>query len=203
VTSLTLKITGDQGMFERASKALRAPRPLMKQIGVLQMSSAVNRLTQVLAQHPDGGVRSGRLMASIRAGAQGNGGNDTVFALSNDAIGVGSNLPYAAIRQFGGTILPKKPGGALAIPLVDALKRSGQSPLEFDLSFQPIIGGATGNVFGLLIDDTGEAGFGEDEPLYALARSVTQEGTPYLFVSEDDLQVIREDLWPQFLGLDN
>ncbi len=186
-------------MFERASKALRAPRKLMRQIGILEMISAERRLEVLLAQKADGGVRSGKLKASITAGTQGRGGGDTIFSLSDESVEVGSNLPYAAIRQFGGTILPKKPGGALAIPLTDQLKRSGQSPTEFDLSFVPITGGASGNVFGLLVDKKNKKD-GKGEPLYALAREVTQAGTPYLFISDDDLRVIQEELWPEFLG---
>lgn len=119
----TVTITGDREMFERASKAHRNFRPLLKQIGVLAMARGVERLETVLSDNADA-VRTGRLAASITAGTTGTGGGDTVFTLSDSRVEVGTNLVYAAQVQFGGTILPVK-GKALAIPLDPRLQRLG------------------------------------------------------------------------------
>jgi len=202
-------------MFERASAVLRGPRKLLRQVGVLGMSSAVRRLPDVLNKSNDG-VRSGRLMSSIRAGVSGNGGGDTVFNLSDAMVEVGTNVPYAAQRQYGGPIFPTGGHKALAIPVPIALKRSGESPRDLDpnrtiLQFVPIYGHR--NIVGKLVDGGVEGPLEKGKrkreaktaygpgTLFLLASYVEQEGTPFLYWSDEDKRVIDEELWPKFLGV--
>ena len=189
-------------MFERASAVLRHPRKLLKQVGVLGMSSAVRRLTQELKMNDDG-ARTGRLMSSIRSGLSGTGGGDTVFNLSDEMVEVGTNVPYAKQLQDPVVIFPSEKK-ALAIPLPKSLKLSGQSPSDLDknreiLQFMPY-SGTRPNVMGLLIDPEGQLGYGAG-PLYALAYYVIQKPRPFLFWDENDKRVIHEELWPRFLGV--
>lgn len=213
-TSLTLEIHGDRELFERTSKAVRRPREFMGKVGVLAMSSAVQRLETVLRQDDDA-VRTGHLAASLMVGSGGSGGTEhTIWELSDTEVQCGSNLVYAAQVHFGGTILPVN-AKALAIPLTDALKRAGLGPREVDpsgelLRFQPISTGKP-NVFGLLIDDPqeltgrqkkprGGTAYGPG-PLFVLAYWVIQEPRPFLFFDEADQRVISEELWPAHLEL--
>ena len=127
----TLEITGDKELLKRAAAKHRNPRPLMRQVGVLGMSSAVRRLQTVLKQSDDA-VRSGRLAASLNVGPMGQGGNaNSIFDLSNSMVTVGTNLLYAAQVHFGGTIMPRN-AKALAIPLIPSLQRQQIGPLELD-----------------------------------------------------------------------
>lgn len=208
-TGLNMKmvVTGDRTMFERTSKAMRNTRPLMRRVGTQALNSAVGRLPQVLKQ--EGAIRTGRLGASLSPGGEGN-----VFEIDNVQALVGTNLPYAAQVQFGGTILPRN-AKALAIPLDERLARHGIGPREFDpsgelLRFVPTR--SKSNIIGLLVADEevdfgGSLKFGGDsqakgrsDALYALATSVTQEPRPYLYFSEQDLQRIRDEIVPQWLG---
>lgn len=216
----TLEITGDRDLFERVSKAARSPRSLLHNVGQLGMASGVKRLTEVLQKKPEDAVRTGRLMSSIRGGASGRAGEDTVFEISDLQAVVGTNVPYAAMRQYGtvdGPIRPIPPNKALAIPIPIALKRSKESPRDIDpnrelLSFIPIF---RGKVIGLLVDggarligqkgkkgkkQMGATPYGPG-PLFVLMRYVEQEGTPFLFWGPEDLKVIEEELIPKWLRL--
>ncbi len=190
-----LEIKGD-GQFARVAERLRNPRPLMKKVGVLMMSSALGRLPKVLRQGGDV-VRSGRLSASIRAGVSGRAGRDTVFRLSDTRVQVGSNLPYAAQVHFGGTILPKK-GKALAIPLLARLQRQGMAPADFPkgaLDFVPAKR-KSGGLIGFLVDADERAGtlagkrrkrdLSRRTALFMLVAKVTQRPRPYLFFDAQD-----------------
>ena len=199
-TGLNMKmtITGDRAMFERAAKALRNPKPLMQRVGTLALSSSVRRLSSVLKQGD--AIRTGRLGASLSPGGEAN-----VFEISDFQAIVGTNLPYAAQVQYGGTILPKN-AKALAIPLDPQIARQGLGPREVDpsgdlLSFVPYTGSKP-NVFALLIDRgmqgpltkrkkkrEGGTPYGPG-PLFALAYWVTQEARPYLYFDEADLKTI-------------
>ena len=189
-------------MLEGLSKRLREPRELMLNVGVYGMGRAVDRLDTVLSQDADA-FRSGRLGASLTVGSGGGGGTgETVFELSDMRVEFGSNLPYAAQVQHGGTIYPRD-AKALAIPLHDKLKRFGLGPRELDptgdlLRFQPYAGG---NVFALLMLDEPALGLPEG-PAYALAWSVTQEARPYNYLDDEDARVIEDELIQQWLGLD-
>jgi len=212
--TLKFTVTGDRGVFERVSNSLRNPRALMQNIGVLAMSRAVERLETVLKQDADA-VRTGRLAASLTATVPGGGTADTIFELADDRVEVGSNVEYAAMRQFGGIIEPREKK-ALAIPLHPALQRQQVGPLELDptgelLRFQPYMGGKP-NVFGLLIDEEqeltgrqrkkrGQTPYGPG-PLYALAYWVEQRATPFIFFDDEDRAVIETELIPEWLKIE-
>lgn len=203
-----VELSGDG--LEKARQAFRSPRTLLRRIGVLQMSSAVRRLSTSLKQEK-GGVRSGRLMASLRAGAQESPKADTVWRISDSAAEVGSNLPYAAMRQYGGTIRPKPPLKNIAIPLPISFKRARTWPRHLpkdSLDFVPL---HRGNLTGLLvarekISEVAETGRGKrrakarkGEAVFALMTEVTQTGTPYLYVDDEDRRIVAEELFPQWL----
>lgn len=206
--SLSFEITGDQDILQRTSAKLRNPRHFMEAIGVYTMGRAVERL----AANRTTDESTGALHASLAIGTGGSA--DTVFELGDDYVETGTNLPYAAMRQFGGIIEPKN-AKALAIPLPAKLKRSGKSPRDLDpnqeiLRFVPYKGSKP-NIFGLLIDDeikltgrqrkkrgTTEYGPG---PLFALAYWVRQEARPIHFFDEEDRRVINEELWAAYLDM--
>lgn len=215
--SITVKLTGDVGRVQRTQAALRNPRPLMKRIGVLFQSSANRRLTQVLRQDGDT-IRTGRLMAAIPAGDPNTGTpgrmtGDSIFDLSEASVTIGVNLPYAAQVHFGGTIVPKD-AKALAIPVVDALKRDRIGPSELDpdrsiLKFVPVKGGKP-NIIGVLVDEPqlltgrqrkprGKTAYGPGI-LYVLASSVTQPPRPFLLIDDDDQRIIRDELIPAWIN---
>ncbi len=201
----SLEITGDQTLFEDLSNRLRDSKPLMKQLGVFALSSALLRLPEVLSDDPNA-IRTGRLQASYTVDFNGNGNQNSIFKLSESSVEVGSNLPYAHKVQVGGRIQSSRPGGALAIPLQDRLKREQLWPSELDpgrdhLSFIPIRGGASRNVIGLLIDDENVFGFGKDEALFAIAKYVDLKPRPHLFWSPGDVKEVTEGLIPTYLGL--
>lgn len=197
---ITVDVGGDRELFERVSNRLRNLQPLMESVGDYAAGQAQIRLTHVLS---DDGIRTGRLEGSI-----------AIFELDDRHVTVGSNVPYAAQVHFGGIIEPKQ-AKALAIPLTEELKRARLSPRDIDpnrelLRFQPYTGGKP-NVFGLLIDDEapltgrqrkkrGNTRYGPG-PLYALAYWVSQKPRPYLYIDDEDVAVIADDLWPSFLGI--
>ena len=186
---IRIDVTGDRELFERVSKRHRTPREFMALVGVLIMGSAVRRLQTVLSNDADA-VRTGRLGASLAVDTTGRGNPDSVFELGDASVTVGTNLRYAAQVQVGGRIHPVPPNKALAIPLIDQLRRSSIWPSELDpgrelLDFVPIRGGKSGNVIGLLIDTEGAFG-APGEALYAIARYVDQEPRPFLLVDDED-----------------
>jgi len=208
---MRVAITGDRTMFERAAKAFREPKRLMRRVGILALSSAGRRLTTVLKK--EGAIRTGRLAASLSEGGAGN-----VFEISDLKVEVGSNLPYAAQVHYGGIIEPKN-AKALAIPLQDHLKRHGIGPRELDpsgklLKFVPYTGSKP-NIFGLLVADeaigrgTGIVRRGKRKgqvrvkqfrgPVYALAYWVKQEARPFLYFDEKDIAEINEKIVPEWL----
>jgi phage gpG-like protein len=202
----TLDFTGDWDRFERASIRLREPRELMRAVGVLGMSSSHDRLQTHVSSRE--GISTGMLGASLQATEQGAGGADTIFEVWANSVEVGSRVVYAAIRNFGGWIRPIPPGKALAIPLLERIKRSGVSPSEADPSreiyeFVPVPGGgAKGNVIGLLVDTENQFGArgGEvGEAHYVLVSEVYQEGWRFMGWDDGDERTIEEDLWPKFL----
>jgi len=175
---------------------MRNPRPLLRAVAILGMGSATVRLNDVLGKKSKDAVRTGRLAASLMVGDA-----DSVFELGEYQVEFGSNLPYAAQVQYGGTIMPRE-AKALAIPIPVELKRSRLWPKDFAegiLQFVPYAGSKP-NVFGLLFDPEGTAGYGKG-PLYALAYWVTQEPKPFLYFSGEDVRIINEELWPKFLGM--
>lgn len=209
-TKTSLEFTGDWAQFPRAAERLDKPRELLRKIGVLGMSSSARRCQAAIAGRE--GISTGELYASLHAGAEGMPAEGTIFDLGETEVIVGSNLPYAAQRNFGGIIEPKE-AGALAIPVVDRLKRERLSPSELDpnrsiLRFQPITGGKA-NVFAVLIDEgseptgrqrkrRGSTAYGPGI-LYVLAYWVRQEGAFFMGWDREDERVIEEDLFPMHL----
>lgn len=199
--SVTAKVTGDVQQFGRAAENLKQSKKLLKQVGVLLMSSAVDRLSSVLSQDADA-VRTGKLGASLRVNKEGSGSSDTIFELSDALATVGSNLPYAAQVHHGGTIRPVS-GKLLAIPIPAKLKRSRRWPRDIDpqrklLTFIPNDSGFG----GVLVDEEGVAGFGKGV-LFVLVPIVRQDPRPFLFVGDEDQQVIEDELWPRFVESKN
>ncbi len=219
---LSLSITGDRAVFERLPKALRNPRPLLNEIGLLGQKSAAERLPSVLKQVV-GGVRTGLLAGSI-AGT-GEGAAFSVFNLSDLRVEIGTKLRYAAQVQHGGRINPKD-AKALAIPLTRQLKIAQLSPSELpqatqdELVFLPT--NKRPNIIGvLLLPAKSEALLEEPNAnrkgrrikpdkgkkrkdgilLYAIAKYVDQPARPFLFWSDADTREVEEKLIPKWLGI--
>jgi len=191
-----IDVSGPAGDLAEIGRRIRSPRPLLRAVAILGMDSATVRLNDVLGKKSKDAVRTGRLAASLMIGDA-----DSVFELGEYQVEFGSNLPYAAQVQYGGTIMPRE-AKALAIPIPVELKRSRLWPKDFEegiLQFLPYTGSKP-NVFGLLFDPEGELGYGKG-PLYALAYWVTQEPKPFLYFSDEDVRIINEELWPKFLGM--
>ena len=191
-----IDVSGPAGDLAEIGRRMRSPRRLLRDVAILGMSSAVQRLPGVLGKKGKDAVRTGLLAASLHVGKA-----DNVFELGDYQIEFGSNRTYPAQVQYGGTIMPRE-AKALAIPIPVELKRSRLWPKDFEegiLQFLPYTGSKP-NVFGLLFDPEGKAGYGKG-PLYALAYWVTQEPKPFLYFSDEDVRIIDEELWPKFLGL--
>jgi len=88
-------------------------------------------------------------------------------------VAIGTNLEYAAIQEFGGTIVPRK-AKFLAIPLTDEA-RQYTGPRQFPRPLKPRIKGGK----GVLLDDAGIAQF-------ALVKRVTLRARPYLRPAFDE-----------------
>ena len=185
----TMTITGDKNKFRRSADRMRNLERFMGEVGNLGVSSSLRRLNEAVSQND--GLSTGLLGASL-----------AVFEVSIDEVTIGSNLPYAAQRNFGGTIYPIT-AKALAIPLDDRIKRLGLGPRDVDpqreiLHFVPAHGGRKGNIIGLLVD--GEGAFGTpDKALYALATSVFQPGAFFLGWDDEDVRTIERDIFPRYL----
>lgn len=123
----------------------------------------------------------------------------TIRDVAPQSVSVGTSLPYARIQQEGGTIAPKPPGKALAIPVRDSLRalRGGSAgvtgwPRDIDperttLRFIPSPLTGSG-IIGVLVDEQGTLGHGAGV-LYILVAASAIKGQPYLFVDEDDWAV--------------
>lgn len=185
----TIEITGDKDKFRRAGDRMRNPQRFMQQVGTLGVASSLRRLNESVSRSD--GISTGLLGASL-----------TIFEVTLDEAVIGSNRPYAAMRNFGGIIRPKT-AKALAIPLDDRIKRLGLSPRDVDpqreiLDFVPARGGRSGNIIGLLVDTEGL--FGKpDEALFALATHVEQEGAFFLGWDDEDVRTIERDIFPLYL----
>ena len=199
---LKMSLTGDQRLFERASGRLKNLRPMMAAIGDYGVAQATYRLERVLRQNAT--VVTGNLAASL-----------TVFSVTGSSVTWGSNLPYAAQVNFGGTIVPKEGRKALAIPLVPWLQRYRMGPLDVDperwiLRFVPIHSSKP-NVIGVLINPERGASIKRRAkskatkrppravgmlkmlpvgPVFALATSVTQTARPFMYFDDEDKRAI-------------
>ena len=93
------------------------------------------------------------------------------------SAGVGTNLIYAPIHQFGGTIRASK-GKYLAIPIgpaAIAASRAGGGPRQFPGPLHYIVSHAGNKLL-----------MGDDGPQYVLKESVTMPARPFLGLSDDD-----------------
>lgn len=184
---INAEVSGDREIraaFERISKVggnLQRPH---RRIALFGATRAGQRLRE--KKH----IRSGRLRKDVSAPRN-------VRADDHTATW-GSTLAYAAIRQLGGTILPRR-GKALAIPIARSMRNN--SPKDFPrdfFKFIPAKKGAKPNVIGYLLrreeregrrGRLGKAG----ELLFVLVRSVKQVGDPYvMFGREEREATLRE-----------
>jgi len=90
-------------------------------------------------------------------------------------IGIGTDLEYAAMQEFGGTVVPKK-ARFLAIPQTGGAEAVG-SPLNYPGDLVPIFW--TGGGSGVLMDDAGEV-------QYVLVRSAVIPAHPYMRPAFDE-----------------
>lgn len=111
---------------------------------------------------------TGVLMASVTASGAGHTGGTTDTTLT-----WGTNLEYAQIHQYGGTIVPVN-AKALAVPLTSEAKRSGGPRRMGDLHMV----WPNGKPSGTLRDSSGKAQF-------ALVKSITIPARPFLGWNED------------------
>jgi len=111
-------------VFRELNKRGRDTAPLADAIGQTLTASAERRLTTTNVD-PDGTPWPVSARVRARGGkTQTNRGHlaaSLTHAVGADggSVTVGSNKPYAAMRQFGGTIRPKKPGGVLIFTTFD------------------------------------------------------------------------------------
>lgn len=109
--------------------------------------------------------------------------NSITSAYSGTTATVGTNVVYAAIHQFGGTIRAKK-GPFLAIPISDQARSAG-SPRNFPQALE-----VWQTVKGQFVLGTRD---GKGETVHYLLRaSVTMPARPFLGASEaDQAQLVR------------
>jgi phage gpG-like protein len=201
--STTLEWSGDRDVFERGSKRIEKPAELMRSIGVVGMAGSQMRLRNSL--DPDE-IHTGRLAGSLNVSEAGQGGPNTIFEVGQHQVEIGSNVRYAAQKNFGGRIVPVH-GKALAIPLLDRIKRTGIGPGKADpmreiYDFIPVRGGAKGNVIGILVDSEnvfGARGNERGEAHYAIATFVDQVGSRFMGWDRNDERTVEEDIWPRYL----
>jgi HK97 gp10 family phage protein len=89
-------------------------------------------------------------------------------------VTLGTNLEYAAMQEFGGTIVPKN-AKYLAIPLTDEARQFAGGPRSFPRELSPRIKGGK----GVMVDEAGVAQF-------ALVKSATIPAHPYLRPAFDE-----------------
>jgi len=96
-------------------------------------------------------------------------------------VEIGTNLEYAAIHEFGGTITPKEKQ-FLAIPLTPEA-RQYVSPTLYPEKLRAVFAGGGS---GVLVDAAGEA-------QYALTKSATIPAAPYLRPAFDENAAAAQD----------
>ena len=88
-------------------------------------------------------------------------------------LDIGTNLEYAAMQEFGGTVVPKK-AKFLAIPATGGAEAVG-SPLNFPGELHAVITGTS----GVMIDESGTV-------QYVLTRSAVIPAHPYMRPAFDE-----------------
>jgi len=141
---------------------------LLLVIGVTQMGAMADRLVDTYSQD-DEAYRTGNLVRSLQVNDSGQGSTETIFVVDKREMVVGSGVPYAAMQDMGGRVLPSTVK-YLAVPCNRAVKVRGMWPRDFgpdDLEFRPNTKG-TGRAVGWLFDaDDGALGMGKG-PLFSL-----------------------------------
>ena len=105
-------------------------------------------------------------------------------------LDIGTNLEYAAMQEFGGTVVPKK-AQFLAIPQTGGAEAVG-SPLNYPGNLVPIFW--TGGSSGVLMDDSGEV-------QYVLVRSAVIPAHPYMRPAFDEQGDNALDKIGKYLGM--
>ena len=162
----------DPDVIRRLQERHKNPRDFLEVVAVAQFASMAFRLQESYSLD-DEAYRTGTFMASLQVQEHGGGSGDTVFDLRKFEVTVGSSVPYAAMQDEGGTILPKTVK-FLAVPLTRAVKVRGLWPRDYAedaLRFVPNRGG--GSAVGFLFDasEEGKLGLGTG-PLFSLVSSV-------------------------------
>ena len=144
---------------------------LLLVIGVTQIGAMADRLFETHSQD-DEAYRTGNLERSLQVNDSGQGSTETIFAVDKRNMVVGSGVPYAAMQDVGGRVLPRTVK-YLAVPCTRAVKSrapGGLWPRDFgpdDLEFRPNTKG-TGRAVGWLFDaNDGALGLGMG-PLFSL-----------------------------------
>lgn len=191
---------------------IKSPEKITKMIGMdagkavgqamlFAMKRSTIRLADYIAEHKLSGqklnVRTGSLRRSLQESRA-----KKVITMGNNVIGtVGTNLKYAAIHEYGGTIRPKR-AKWLAIPLKGALTAKGVArggPRDFKDTFF-----ATSKKGNLILFGRS---MGSIIPLFAMKKEVKIPKKPYMkpslkekssdiikFFSED-IQKYVEKVW--------
>lgn len=127
---------------------------------------------------------TGILAASISGSGAGH-----IEHLSETELTIGTNLDYAALQQFGGTIVPKE-AKMLAIPLTKEAKRAGRAR-RFPGKLHAVVKGGK----GVLLDD-------DDEAQYALTVGpITVPARPFAGFSERVTRIIGKIFAEYLAGL--
>lgn len=115
---ITIDVRGLGGVERKLARLSSLNHALILEAGGATIESQTRRRIESEKIAPDGTpwkknrtgtpilVKSGHLLASIH------------YVVGGDEVRTGSGLVYAAIHQFGGTIVPKN-GGGLAFPGID------------------------------------------------------------------------------------
>lgn len=103
-------------------------------------------------------------------------------------LDIGTNLEYAAMQEFGGTVVPKK-AQFLAIPANSGAEAVG-SPLNYPGKLHAIITGTS----GVMVDEAGTV-------QYVLTRSATIPAHPYMRPAFDEQGDNALDEIGKYLGM--
>jgi phage gpG-like protein len=160
---MAFEVTAQKINFDKLGAQLQQLKTLEQRgalaVGLEQVGNAVQGYAQdnIRAQ---GLIDTGALVNSV-----------TVQKKNYHEVWVFSNMIYAAIHEFGGTIVPVK-AKFLAIPLGDVEKNVG-SPSNWpgELHFVPVLG--PGNAGGYLMDAQGNLH-------YRLVKKVTIAAKPWM-----------------------
>lgn len=164
---------GDPDRLARTLERAADLRPLLRGMGQATVSEA--------KRHFDEGGPAGRPWPASRRGGQtlvdsGQLRRSLTYAVTGaDSVSVGSNVRYAAIHQFGGTIRAKA-GRMLAIPLPGITGR----PRDFADTFIRAKEGEGGKRLAIIYQQRARS----VRALFVLVASATIPARPYVVVTE-------------------